>query len=324
MDRRIRIPNTDLSVSPIGLGTVNAGLDWDGADADRVLDAYLDLGGNVIDSARVYADFVHKDGKVELGRSERVIGEWVQRSGKRDKVVLITKGGHPTYVWPTDDLHKARMSAADMRYDIELSLKTLHTDVIDIYFYHRDDSNQSVEGEIEVMEQFRKEGKIRYYGCSNWEADRILAADAYCREKGYRGFVADQALLNIGMKYMNPLEDDTLVYMTGDLFEYHRTNLQNLAMPYMGVASGFFHLYVNKGPAAVQNNPYFTEKNIAVAEHCKELMKKYNASVSQVILGFFMHQPFPCVPLYGPQNVEQLEDAMGMVNTKFCKEDFDI
>lgn len=324
MSKQILIPHTDLSVCPIGLGTVNAGLDWDGADADRVLDAYLDLGGNVIDSARVYADFVHKDGKVELGRSERVIGEWIQRSGKRNRVVLITKGGHPTYVWPTDDLHKARMSAADMRYDIELSLKALHTDVIDIYFYHRDDRNQSVAEEIEVMEQFRKEGKIRYYGCSNWEADRILEADAYCKEKGYRGFVANQALLNLGMKYMNPLPDDTLVYIQGELFEYHKHNLQNLAMPYMGVASGFFHLYAAGGEDAVRKSPYYTEKNVEVANRCKMLMEKYNASVSQIVLGFFTQQPFPCVPLYGPQNVAQLQDAMGVLELTFCKEDFEI
>lgn len=323
MIKRILIPDTDLSLCPIGLGTVNAGLDWDGADADRVFDTYLDLGGNVIDSARVYADFVHKDGKVELGRSERVIGEWLQRSGKRNQVILITKGGHPTYVWPTDDLHKARMSAADMRYDIELSLKTLRTDVIDVYFYHRDDPRCSVEEEIEVMEGFRKEGKIRYYGCSNWTADRIIAADAYCREKGYRGFVADQALLNMGMKYMNPLADDTLVYMKDDLFDYHRENLRNLAMPYMGAASGFFHIYAAGGEEAVRNNPYFTEKNIGVARRCAELMEKYHATVSQVILGFFTQQPFPCVPLYGPQNVEQLEDAMAMLDLHFCEGDYE-
>lgn len=324
MRKRILIPDTDLSVCPIGLGTVNAGLSWDGAEADRMFDTYLDLGGNVIDSARVYADFIHKDGKIELGRSERVIGEWIQRSGKRSQIVLITKGGHPTYVWPTDDLHKARMTPADMRYDIELSLKALHTDVIDLYFYHRDDPNQSVEEEIETMEQFRREGKLRYYGCSNWSADRIKAADAYCRKKGYRGFVADQALLNLGMKYMNPLADDTLVYIKGDLFEYHKTNLQNLAMPYMGVASGFFHAYLTKGPDAVRENPYYTEKNVTVANRCKELMEQYHASISQVILGFFTQQPFPCAPLYGPRNVEQLKDAMGTLDLTFHKEDFDL
>lgn len=55
------------------------------------------------------------------------------------------------------------------------------------------------------MEGFVKEGKIRYYGCSNWDVDRMKAADTYCKQKGYRGFVADQSLLNLGMKFMNPL-----------------------------------------------------------------------------------------------------------------------
>lgn len=322
--KRITIPNTDLELSPIGLGTVNAGIDWDGADADRIIDTYIDLGGNVIDSARVYADFVHVDGKVELGRSERVLGDWIRRGGRRDQVILITKGGHPTYVWPGDDLHKSRMSAADMRYDIELSLKALGTDYIDIYFYHRDDESQSVEEEIEVMETFRREGKIRYYGCSNWRASRILEADAYCREKGYRGFVADQALLNMGMKYMNPLPDDTLVYIKDDLRQYHRDNLQNLAMPYMGVASGFFHIYATQGEAGVKNNPYYTPGNVKVAERCSELMEKYGATVSQVVLGFFSCVEFPCVPLYGPQNIDQLTDAMKTIDIDFNPADFDI
>lgn len=318
MTKRIDIPDTNLSLCPIGLGTVGAGIDWDGADADRVVDAYLDMGGNLIDSARIYSDWIPP----EIGRSERVIGDWLQRSGKRDQVVLITKGGHPKYTLPTDDLHIPRMTPADMRHDIELSLKTLRVDTIDIYFYHRDNPAQRIEEEIETMETFRKEGKIRYYGCSNWGAGRIWEADAYCRAKGYRGFVADQALLNWGVKYMNPLADDTLEVIQGDLYDYHAQQPRNLAMPYMGVASGFFHLMVGKGSEAVQGNSYDTPKNRQVAERCKELMQKYGASVSQVVLGFFSQQSFPCVPLYGPQTEEQLRDAMGTLEIPFIKEDF--
>ena len=322
MQQRYQIPDTDLMLSPIGLGAVKAGVDWDGADADRLLDAYLDFGGNVIDTARVYADFIHLNGQVEIGRSERVIGEWIQRSGKRDQVVLITKGGHPTMVWPTDDIHIPRMTAKDMRYDIELSLQALHTDTIDIYFYHRDNRNQSVEEEIETMEQFRKEGKLRHYACSNWEPDRIIAADEYCRRMGYRGFVADQALLNLGSQYMPPLKDDTIVSIKDSLYDYHEKNLNNLAMPYRGAAAGFFHFYISGGTDAVRTHPYFSEENVKRAERVKELMQKYNASVSQVILGYFFVQPFPCVPLYGPQNIAQLKDAMDTCQIHFEKEDF--
>jgi len=316
--KHIEIPGTDLSLFPIGLGTVGAGIDWDGADADRVIDAYLDSGGNLIDSARVYSDWIPP----EIGRSERVLGDYFRRSGKRGKFVLITKGGHPKYTSPSDDVHIPRMTREDMRGDIEKSLKALGADTIDIYFYHRDNPAQSVEEEIETMEEFRKEGKIRYYGCSNWQAHRIEEADAYCKQKGYRGFVADQALLNMGMKYMNPLPDDTLVYMKDALSDYHCGRPENLAMPYMGVASGFFHLYAAGGADAVKGTPYCTEKNLEVAKKCLALTEKYGATVSQVVLGFFSAQPFACLPLYGPQNPAQIKEAMGTAHIAFDKEDF--
>lgn len=315
----ITIPNTDLGpMRALGLGTAGAGLDWDGKEADYLFDAFLDMGGNVIDTARIYSDWVAP----EIGRSERVIGDWLARSGKRNHVIISTKGGHPKYTGPQDDLHISRMSAADMRYDVELSLRALHTDTIDLYFYHRDDPHQSVEEEIETMEAFRKEGKIRYYGCSNWTAERILEADAYCKAKGYRGFAADQALLNLGLAHMNPMDDDTLTYIQGDLAKYHEKNSQNLAMPYMGVASGFFHRYINKGVDAVKNMNYYTPENVRLAERCKELMAKYDATVSQVVLGFFKVQDFPCLPLYGPRNVDQLQDVMGYLDIPFTKEDY--
>lgn len=310
--KRILIPDTELSVCPIGLGTVKAGLEWRGAEANRIFDAYFDMGGNMIDTARVYAG----------GHSEKTVGEWLCRSGKRSGVVVVTKGGHPKFDSPGDDLHIPRMTAKDMREDIEKSLTALRTDVIDLYFYHRDDVSQSVEEEIEVMEQFRKEGKIRYYGCSNWTAERIKKADAYCAKMGYRGFAADQALLNIGMKYMNPLPDDTLVYMKDALFDYHTARSENLAMPYMGVASGFFHTCIGRGADAAMSSPYYTEGNLSVVNRCKELMEQYGATISQVVLGFFTQQPFACAPLYGPRSVEQIEDALGTLEIAFSPEDY--
>ena len=262
MEKRFLIPGTDLSVYPIGLGTVDAGLRWDGADADRIFDTYLGQGGNLIDCAHVYSDWVPD----EKARAERVLGDWLTRSGKRNEVTLITKGGHPDMVGPNADTHKSRMTHADMVEDLNASLKQLRTDHIDIYFYHRDNRAQSVEEEIETMEGFVKEGKIRYYGCSNWDVDRMKAADTYCKQKGYRGFVADQSLLNLGMKFMNPLPDDTLRYTKGEAFEYHVNTPTNLEMPYMGNCSGFFHIYAAQGEAGVKNNPYFTPGNLKVAQ----------------------------------------------------------
>lgn len=319
MEKRIKIPNTELSVFPIGLGTVDAGLLWDGADADRIFDTYLDCGGNLIDCAHVYSDWVEG----EKARAERVLGDWLQRSGKRDHVVVMTKGGHPDMTGPSPDTHKSRMTHADMIKDLDESLKQLRIDYIDIYFYHRDNRQQTVEEEIETMEEFVKQGKIRYYGCSNWDVDRMKAADAYCREKGYRGFVADQSLLNLGMKYMNPLADDTLRYTKGEAFQYHIDNPDNLEMPYMGNCSGFFHIYDAKREAGVKDNPYCTPGNLRVAAGVQKLKEKYGCTITQVVLGFFSHQPFACVPLYGPACADHVKDACHTLDVPFTDKDYE-
>jgi len=319
MEKRILIPDTDLSVYPIGLGTVDAGLRWDGPKADRIFDTYVYQGGNLIDCAHVYSDWVPG----EIARAERVLGDWLARSKKRNEVVIMTKGGHPDMTAPVPDMHKSRMTYDDMVKDLNESLKQLRTDYIDIYFYHRDNQEQTVEEEIETMEQFVKEGKIRYYGCSNWDAERMIQADAYCKEKGYRGFVADQSLLNLGMKYMRPLADDTLGYIKGEVFDYHIKNAGNLAMPYMANCSGFFHIYDRLGMTEIQNNPYYTPENMKIAEGVKTLKEKYHCSITQVVLGFFYHQPFPCVPLYGTTKAEHIVDACGTLDIPFTAEDYE-
>lgn len=320
MGKRIAIPDTDLSLCPVGLGTAGAGVRWLEIGAERVFDAYLDLGGNFIDTARVYSDWV----PLERGRSERIIGEWLQKTGKRNQIVLVTKGGHPDFVSPTADMHLSRMTPADMRNDVELSLKTLRVDTIDLYFYHRDNQAQPVEELIETMEEFRQEGKIRYYGCSNWEAKRILAADAYAQARGYRGFVADEALLNIGVKYGNPLPDDTLTSVVDDLFRYHEKNPRNLAVAYMSVATGFFHRYLSNGVEAVKDSPYNTSKNLEIAGRVGALATKYGGSVSKVLLGYLWQLPFQCLALYGPKDLSQLRDAMETIDLSFEKTDFEI
>ena len=320
MQKQITIPDTELSLSPLGLGLASAGLKWDGKDADYLFDAFLDLGGNVYDTARVYSDWVPG----EVGRSERVLGDWLSRSGKRNQAVIITKGGHPDMLADPVDLHQSRVDRASMRHDLELSLKALRTDCIDLYFYHRDDEKIPVPELIDTMEEFVKEGKIRYYGCSNWSTNRMKEADAYCSQKGYRSFAANQALYNLGYRYMNPLDDDTMLAMDGEMQDYHRQNPRNLAMPYMGVCSGFFHQYVSKGRDAVKDSPYCTEGNLRMAESVRELMEKYHATVSQVVLGFFTCQDFACLPLYGPRNVDNLKDVMGTFEIPFVKEDFSV
>ena len=309
----IHIPDTDIVISPLGLGTSMAGVKWGktAQEADEMFGTFLECGGNLIDTAHVYSDWQVVDGVHEIARSERVIGEWLSRSGKRDQIVLLTKGGHPDFSRPGADLHKNRCTKEDMRSDLESSLQKLQTDYVDIYMYHRDDRNIPVEEMAGTMQEFVEEGKIRYWSVANWNADRMRAADAYCKRMGWRGPVADEALMNAGSRHMKPLSDDTLVYVYGDsgLYDYHKENPGNLLIPYMGIAEGFFQKYLAGGAEAVGASSYAVPENLAFAERIPALMEKYECSVMNVILGFFTQQPMTCVPLVGPRNAETIKDA---------------
>lgn len=313
-----RMMKTELVVAPFGLGTVDAGIGWKEEETDRIIGTYLELGGNLIDTAHVYTDFIPP----ERARSERIIGDWLTKTGKRNEIVLVTKGGHPSMIGENPDMHKSRMHKKDMVEDLDGSLMKLRTDHIDLYFYHRDDLSIPVEETIEVMEEFVKQGKIRYYGCSNWTPERMKAADEYCRSKGYRGFIADQMLFNYGAKYMKPMADDTLAVMDDAMYAYHRENRENLAMPYMGICSGFFHSYEKKGEEAVRESPYYTDGNRKAAKRLAMLKEKYHASTTQILLGFFTVQDFPCLPLYGTGKPERLKEAADAFSIAFDKADF--
>ena len=303
MEKRILIPDTDLAVYPIGLGTADIGLKANAPAPEVVLDTYLDFGGNLIDTAHVYSNWIPG----ERARSERIIGDWLKSSGKRNQVVLMTKGGHPEIVDGTPEWGKVRPYHDAMVSDLNHSLKQLQTDTIDVYFYHRDNRNQTIEEEIETMEGFVKEGKIRYYACSNFDTDRMHAAYEYCKEKGYRGFVGDQCLMNLAMKYMNEPSDPTLRCIRGDNFDYHVAHPELMAMPFFGNCAGYFHKYLAKGADAVKDMYYDTEKN---------------RSITQAVMGFFRFQPFTCVPLYGTSSPEHIVDACKTLDVPFTAKDY--
>lgn len=316
--KKIGIPETDLHLSPVGLGTVDAGVKWSESEAERIYEAFLDMGGNLMDTARVYSDWIPG----EIGRSERVMGDWLKKSGKRHQVIISTKGGHPEMLGEATNMHQNRLNRSDMEKDVELSLKALKTDYIDLYFYHRDCEALPVEELVETMESFVKAGKIRYYGCSNWSAKRMAKADAYAAKMGYRGFVANQVLYNVGYAYMNPMEDDTLAGADAEMRDYHKNNPKNLLMPYTGNCGGFFQLLEIKGEEAVKKSPYYTEQNLKVAAHLKELKEKYQITMTQAVLGFFTQQDFSCLPLFAASKTERLLEALNTFEIPFEKEDY--
>ena len=312
MKHTLILPGTGLSVSPFGLGCTRAGSAWTGDRADRLLDFFLDHGGNVIDTARIY-------GFPDIGASEATLGEWLHRRGRRHEVVLMTKGGHPE----VSAMHVSRMRPEDMEADLTASLRALRTDYVDVYFYHRDDTQQPVGALLERMEDFRRAGRIRFYACSNWSTRRMREADNYARAHGLTGFVGNECLYNLGSDGAGPLMDDTLIRADGEMLAYHQGGTQNTMMPYSGLCEGFFHGLESAAVSdRVKRSPYYTPINLRMAERIAALRKKYAATTSQVLAGFFFTRVCPMLPLFGCSLEEHLAELIAAVDIPFTPEDY--
>ena len=309
MDSHVVIKDTDLKVSRIVLGTANAGLAWDGSEAFNLLNTYVDRGGNVIDTARIYSDWVEP----EIGRSERVIGDWLRHRRHHDDLAIMTKGAHPRL----NTMTTSRLSKAEVEADLNLSLKALSIDCIDIYCFHRDDMSRSVEELIETMESFRQTGKVRYYACSNWSVPRMEQADVYCAKMGYRGFVLNQALYNYASSGMKPFPDKTMVTVDPGMLRYHVNNPRNVPAAYMSLSSGFFHALQKNGTQAVESSPYCTSANLELYEKVKAIAADHHTGITQVLIGFVLTRKPEMLALIGARNLEQLEAAMDTLNVDF-------
>ena len=152
--RSICLPNTDLHVSSLCLGTGDFGSKLDQAASWRLLNEFVDAGGNFIDTANVYGDWIPGT----KSSSEKVIGAWLAEQGRREQVVVATKGAHPRL----ESMHVPRSAPREIIHDIEQSLRHLQTDVIDLYWLHRDDPTRPTGEIVETLAAQVKAGKIRY------------------------------------------------------------------------------------------------------------------------------------------------------------------
>ena len=183
--------------SAIVMGTGNLGVPGEREDALRLLDAYADLGGRIIDTAAMYSDWVPGEPR----RSETAIGRWLKtRRGERP--MLVTKGGHP----PLEAMHVSRLDEAAIRTDAEGSLKALGVDRIDLYLLHRDDPRLPVAEIMGPLAKLVEEGKVGAVGGSNWAPERSAAAQA----AGIVKLACNQPLGNILVNHIGPDTDPTI------------------------------------------------------------------------------------------------------------------
>jgi aryl-alcohol dehydrogenase-like predicted oxidoreductase len=299
--RYTQIPGTNLKPSVICLGTGGLGSRLDRDASFALLDALVDRGGNYLDSAKVYADWL----PIERSASEKTIGRWLKARGNREKIIVGTKGAHPDLA----TMHISRMSAQEIASDVEASLQHLQTDFIDLYWLHRDDTSRPAGEIIESLNVHVKAGKIRYLGCSNWRAERIQAAQEYAALHGLQGFCGDQMMWSLAAMDYKAIADPTLAVMTEDLKAYHQRSGM-AAIPYSSQANGLFSKLAQGLPLSSANPMYQVAENEHRLQRIRQLANESGLSLSQLVLGYLLGQPFTTIPIVGCRNLEQLVDSL--------------
>jgi aryl-alcohol dehydrogenase-like predicted oxidoreductase len=287
-----RIPNTDLDIYGICLGGNVFGWTADRDDSFAVLDAYLDAGGNFIDSADSYSAFAPGNSG---GESETMIGEWLAaRPGARERTVIATKvAKHPEF---------KGLAADNIRAACDASLGRLGTDRIDLYYAHADDPDVPLAETLGAFAELIEEGKVRQIAASNYSAPRLAEALAVAEAEGLPRYVALQPHYSL-------IERDEF---EGELQDLCRD--EGLAVfPFWGLAKGFLTGKYRPGgeevdsPRAGAASKYLEdERGPAVLEALDEVAAAHSVPVAAVALAWLRAQPTVLAPIASARNTDQL------------------
>lgn len=282
----------------IALGTMDFGGLIEESRAREFMDAYVEIGGNFIDTARIYGDFA----RGIQGGSEQVIGRWMEDRHCREKIVLGTKGGHPDPA----TMHTGRLSRAELLSDMQRSLENLRTDCVDIYWLHRDDVSRPVEDILETLTELIERGMTKHVGVSNWTPGRIRAAQAAAWTHGLKPISANQPQFSLARQVV--VEDDTLCQMDAETYALHvEENL--LCQPFSSQAKGFLAKMDAQGEAALTDKAkrrFLCEENLAALRRAQALSRQTGLSVSAISLAWLTSQPFGTFPIAGVSRMEHI------------------
>ncbi len=286
--------------SVITLGGGGFGSSQSEAQSFEFMDAFVEMGGNFLDTARVYGDL--ENGR--LGLSEQVIGKWMSARHNRDAIVLGTKGGHP----PLEDMRKGRLDRENLESDMAESLDALQTDYVDVYWLHRDDETRPVGDILETLNLFVQRGQTRLLGASNWSAARIAEANAYAAVHGMQGFGANQPQFSLARQMI--VEDETLVQMDGGLYAFHaKTGMP--CVSFSSQAKGFYSKLFEGGADSLPDKAkrrFFYPENMAVYERLCKLSAETGYSVGALSLAYLTCQTkFDVFPIAGTSSLKQIE-----------------
>ena len=293
----ITLPETDLVVHELCLGSNIFGSNADEAQSHAVLDAYRNLGGNFIDTADAYNQWV--EGHIG-GESEKVIGSWLKKVDNRAEIVIATKVSKMN--------SRPGLSAANIFAACEESLNRLQTDYIDLYYSHGDDLDVPMEETLGAYAQLIAQGKVRYIAASNFSPERLRLSLEVSRDNNLPSYVAVQEKYNLVDRATYEGE------MAQTVAEFGLSNI-----PFYGIARGFLSGKYRPGVTDVDSKraagalEYANDKNFAVLEAIDSIAKVHNAPVSAIALAWLRSQPTVSTPIASARTVEQLHEIIQII-----------
>lgn len=280
----------------IALGTMDFGGRIDEARACDYMDAYMDIGGNFIDTARMYGDFAAN----VWGGSEEVIGRWMG-TRRRDEIVLSTKGAHPK------QKGVGRLGRSDILEDMQRSLDALKCGWVDIYWLHRDDESRPVRDILETLTEICERGYAKYVGVSNWKTERIAEANACAEAHGLVKLYANQPQFSLAPQYL--VEDPTLCQMDENMYAFHLRNMTP-CVAFSAQSKGYLAKMALEGEGALNDKVrrrFHTPENVALLERAKALAAESGLSIAALALAWLTSQPFPTFPIAGVSKTAHFE-----------------
>ena len=292
-----QLGRSGLQVSPLAFGGNVFGWTVDEATSFSLLDAWVDAGFNFIDTADMYSIWVpgHTGGE-----SETIIGKWLRKSGKRNRVVLATKVGKP--MGP----ERSGLKPAYIRQAVEDSLRRLQTDTIDLYQSHDDDSSTPQADTLGAYGELIKAGKVRAIGASNFTAPRLALALKASEKHGLPRYESLQPLYNLYDRAVFEGELEPLCLKNG-------IGVINFYALAAGFLTGKYRTAqdADKSPRGKNTTAkYLNPRGLKILAALDGVAGRIRASPAQVALAWQMARPGITAPIASATSLSQLAELV--------------
>jgi aryl-alcohol dehydrogenase-like predicted oxidoreductase len=304
---------TGLKVSELCLGTMTFGWGADEPTSQAIMDRAVEAGINFFDTANMYSRWAEGN---EGGVAETWIGNWLRaRSLPRHNLVIATKVRGQM----SDDPQDQGLSRRHIMQAVEGSLRRLDTDYIDLYQSHWPDEDTPQEETLRAFDDLVQQGKVRYIGCSNYQANLLTEALRVSKEAGLARYETLQPHYNLVHREEFERELRAVCQERG-----------LGVIPYSPLAGGFLTGKYRRGepvPAEArgatseQFRGYMTERNFALIDLLENLGKARGKTIAQMALGWQLSQPVITSPIIGARTLQQLEENLGALGLRLSADE---